>query len=283
MPITIDFKGKLILVTGGGRGIGLAISKALASAGADVALTFTSKDATPVAEQLSAEYGVKVRAFKCEVTKSEEVDQMVEEVEKAFGRKVDIGVANAGISLWKDAHENTDDDLANIFGVNTFGPFYLARSLVRSWLDLPISLSSPGASSGTDVSQLKGVNLGKQILFVSSISALVAMSPQRQTAYNASKGAVTMMAKSLAGEWAHLGVTVNSVSPGYVSTDMIANPPDETAKAWVGEWESRTPVGRFATADEIGEFIAVLLSNKMGGGGFLAGSDVVVDGGYTIF
>lgn len=81
------------------------------------------------------------------------------------------------------------------------------------------------------------------------------MTPQKQTAYNASKGAVTMMAKvramknvtdvqSLAAEWAELGITVNAISPGYVSTDMIANPPDETARQWVNEWTKRTPVGR---------------------------------------
>ncbi|OXM75559.1 cytoplasmic protein [Cryptococcus neoformans Bt63] len=281
MPITLDFTGKLVLVTGGGRGIGLAISKALAEAGADVAISYTSKDATPVAKELSDKHGTKVRAFKCEITKSSEVDALVEEVKKEYGKDVDIGVANAGISLWKDAHENTDEDFQSIFAVNTFGPYYLSRALVRSWLGLPVSVSS--VSDPIDVANAKNVNLKKQILFVSSISALVAMNPQRQTAYNASKGAVTMLAKSLAGEWSHIGVAVNSISPGYVSTDMIANPPDATASTWVKEWEKRTPVGRFATADEIGGFVATLLSDKMGGMGFMAGSDIVVDGGYTIF
>lgn len=108
MPITLDFTGKLMLVTGGGRGIGLAISKALAEAGADVAISYTSKDATPVAKELSDKYGKKIRAFKCEVTKSNEVDALVEQVRKEYNREIDICVANAGISLWKDAHENTD-------------------------------------------------------------------------------------------------------------------------------------------------------------------------------
>ncbi|KAE8540843.1 hypothetical protein D1P53_003207 [Cryptococcus gattii VGV] len=277
MPITLDFTGKLVLVTGGGRGIGFAISKALAEAGADVAISYTSKDATPVAKELSDKYGKKIRAFKCEVTKSSEVDALVEQVRNEYNREIDICVANA-------------EDFQSIFAVNTFGAYYLSRALIRSWLGLPVSVNS--ASDPIDIASMRNVDLKKQILFVSSISALVAMSPQRQSAYNASKGAVTMLAKSLAGEWSHIGVAVNSVSPGYVSTDMIANPPDATASNWVKEWEKRTPVGRyvyvifalrFATADEIGGFVATLLSDKMGGMGFMTGSDVVVDGGYTIF
>jgi sorbose reductase len=94
------------------------------------------------------------------------------------------------------------DEFNNIMAVNTSGPYYLARSLVRSWLDLPIALpaatsASSGHSTATtlDVPNMKNVNLNKQILFVSSISGLVAMAPQRQAAYNASKGALTMLSK----------------------------------------------------------------------------------------
>lgn len=91
------------------------------------------------------------------------------------------------------ADVNVSEDFQSIFAVNTFGPYYLSRALVRSWLGLPVSVSS--VSDPIDVANAKNVNLKKQILFVSSISALVAMNPQRQTAYNASKGAVTMLAK----------------------------------------------------------------------------------------
>lgn len=96
MPISIDFSGKLVLLTGGGRGIGLGIARALAQGGADLAITYTSKDAHDVAKTLSSEFGVKCEAFKCDVAKSDEVDRTVQEVVEAFGRKVDIGVANAG-------------------------------------------------------------------------------------------------------------------------------------------------------------------------------------------
>lgn len=91
------------------------------------------------------------------------------------------------------ADVNVSEDFQSIFAVNTFGPYYFSRALVRSWLGLPVSVNS--VSDPIDVANAKNVNLKKQILFVSSISALVAMNPQRQTAYNASKGAVTMLAK----------------------------------------------------------------------------------------
>lgn len=96
MPISIDFSGKLVLLTGGGRGIGLGIAKALAEGGADLAITYTSKDANDVAKELSSKYGVRCEAFKCDVGKSEDVDRTVQEVQEAFGRKIEIGVANAG-------------------------------------------------------------------------------------------------------------------------------------------------------------------------------------------
>lgn len=84
------------------------------------------------------------------------------------------------------------DEFKNVFEVNTFGAYYVARSLVRSWLDQPIPVSS---TPSTDVSWREKKNLNKQILFISSISGLVAMSPQKQSAYNASKGALTMLSK----------------------------------------------------------------------------------------
>lgn len=86
--------------------------------------------------------------------------------------------------------DSDPEDFKHIFDVNTFGPFYVARTLVRSWLNLPLSASIEHARV-----QAPAQKLGKQILFVSSISGLVAMSPQKQSAYNASKGALTMLSK----------------------------------------------------------------------------------------
>jgi len=98
-----------------------------------VAITYTSSDPSETAEKLSAETNTKVQAFKCEITSSAEVDSALEAVEKAYGKKVDIGIACAGIALWKDAHENTDGECA----VDE----HLARSFAYDdCLSLPLSL-----------------------------------------------------------------------------------------------------------------------------------------------
>jgi NAD(P)-dependent dehydrogenase (short-subunit alcohol dehydrogenase family) len=80
-------------------------------AGADVAITYTSQDPASFASELSSTHSVNIKAFKCNVKSSAEIDQCVEDVTKAYGRKVDIAIANAGVSLWKQAHENTDGEL----------------------------------------------------------------------------------------------------------------------------------------------------------------------------
>lgn len=99
----------------------------------------------------------------------------------------------SGIALWKSAVSNTDEDINRMFAVNTLGPFYFARQLARSWLDLPQDI--PNDEDIRHEALQQSAKLDKQILFVSSVSGLVAMYPQRQTAYNASKAGLTMLAK----------------------------------------------------------------------------------------
>ncbi|KAJ9096154.1 hypothetical protein QFC20_006487 [Naganishia adeliensis] len=249
--ISLDFKNKLVLVTGGGRGIGLEITRAIAEAGADLAITYTSKDCSDLAETLSQEFSVKVKAFRCDTADSQQVDHSVEEIHGEFGKKVDIAICNAGISLWRDSHDMSDAELQNIFAVNAFGPFYTARALIRSWLGLETTVDPDSHTALGHLKEKGRVLRGKQVF--------------------------------LAGEWAPLGVSVNAISPGYVSTDMIANPPDAKAETWVNEWQDRTPAGHFASPKTLGRFVALLVSDAAGGSGFLTGSDVVIDGGYTVF
>ncbi|WVR06283.1 hypothetical protein IAU60_003313 [Kwoniella sp. DSM 27419] len=280
--ISIDFKGKIVLVTGGGRGIGQAITRAFAEAGATVVITYTSSDPTSTAEAISKEFGVAVHVYKCAAEDSEKTNEMIDQIAKDVG-EIDVVVANAGVALWQEAIDMTDDEMFKIMQVNLFSPLYLSRAVTRKWLDLPTGISS-GAN---DASAPRGkrdekVNLNKKIIFVSSISGLVAMQPQAQSAYNASKAGLTMFAKSLAAEWAQYGITVNCISPGYIATDMIVAPPPGK-ESWVQAWQDLTPVGRYGQAKEVGDSVVLMCADRGFGAGFMTGSDVVFDGGYTIY
>ncbi|ORY31387.1 hypothetical protein BCR39DRAFT_526392 [Naematelia encephala] len=275
--ISIDYSGKIVLITGGGRGIGLGIAKAFAEAGATLIITYTSTNPAATAQAIEKQYGVKVHVYYCPAEKSDLVDEMVEEVAAEVG-EIDVVIANAGVSLWRDAIDMTDAELLNIMQINLFAPMYLTRAVVRQWLKVPVSLHSSSSDRGLRDQKL---HLGKKILFVSSISGIVAMTPQKQAAYNASKAGLTMLAKSLAGEWAGYGITVNAISPGYIQTDMIANPPPGEGEEWVKIWKSMTPVDRWGTAEDVANHIVLLCSDRAGS--FMTGSDIVVDGGYTIF
>ncbi|WVF69250.1 hypothetical protein IAT40_004026 [Kwoniella sp. CBS 6097] len=285
--ISIDLKGKVVLVTGGGRGIGLAITRSFAEAGATLAITYTSTDPSSIAEEISKEFGVPVHVYHCDAEDSKRTDEMIEQISKEIG-EIDVVVANAGVALWQEAIDMTDDELFKIMQVNLFAPFYLSRAAVREWLSLPPSLSANNNNNASNEKEergqrdTEGLKLGKKIIIVSSISGLVSMMPQAQCAYNASKAGVTMLAKSLAGEWAKYGITVNTVSPGYIATEMIASPPPGQ-ESWAQKWHDLTPVGRFGQAKEVGDTVVMMASGRGFGGGFATGSDVVIDGGYTIY
>lgn len=132
---------------------------------------------------MASKYGIRAAAFACDVSQSSTIAKALQDIQQRFGKSVDIAVANAGVALWKAAEDNTDEDFRKVFEVNAFGPFFTARELVRSWKETDINVDT------------HKLNEKKQILFVSSISGLVAMLPQKQSAYNASKAAVTMLAK----------------------------------------------------------------------------------------
>lgn len=196
-----------------------------------------------------------------------------------------------------------------MMGINLFAPIYLVRAFVRHWLGLPAAVSGErGARPGPR-------NLNKKIVFMSSISAIVNMTPQTQVAYNASKAGLTMACKvgartllvaypamitpvsridrttwyrgkadrsqTLAGEWAQYGITLNCVSPGYVDTDMIRHPPEGFGEAWIADWRKRTPVDRFADPQELGNMVLLLCSDLASS--FLTGHDVVMDGGECTY
>ncbi|MBD9527820.1 SDR family NAD(P)-dependent oxidoreductase [Paracoccus sp. PAR01] len=243
--------GKVALITGGNRGIGLAIAAAFLEAGAKCLLT--SRSRTPALDALLADNPKAAAWFQADVTADDAPVAMVAAALERFGR-LDVLVNNAGIADNGDFHDFDDARLKAIMDTNLMAPFRIARAAVR-----PMLVQGGGAI----------VNIG-------SISGHVANKPQLQVAYNASKAAVHQMSTVMAFEYAGRGIRVNALAPGYVVSDMTAG---GIANAdWNRIWTENTPMGRFAQPEEMATCALFLASDAAS---YVTGAVLVADGGYT--
>ena len=248
--------GKKIFVTGGARGIGKSVAIAFAEAGADVAIVDVDiAEAEKTAAELMENYGVKTIAVKTDVTNPEEVDAMVEKVVENFGR-LDVAFCNAGICLNVPAEEMTYEQWRKVIDINLTGVFLTAQAAGKVML-------KQGSGS---------------IINTASMSAHIVNVPQPQCAYNASKAGVIQLTKSFAIEWAKRGVRVNSISPGYIGTELTLNSP--SLKPLIEQWNAMAPMGRMGRPDEL-QSICVYLAGDTST--FTTGSDFIVDGAFTCF
>jgi len=242
--------GKVALVTGGNRGIGLAIAKTFVEAGAHCMLS--SRSDTAEMQDLISAHADRVAWVQADVTAKDAPTKIVAATMERFGA-LDVLVNNAGVADNGNFHEFSDSQLANIMETNFTAPFRIAREAIKPML-------AKGAGS---------------ILNIGSISGYVANKPQLQVAYNASKAAVHQMTKTMAFEYADRGVRVNALAPGYVISDMtkggIANP------EWNRIWTENTPMGRFGTPQEMANCALFLCSSAAS---YVTGSVLVADGGY---
>ena len=248
--------GKKGFVTGGARGIGKSVALALCEAGADIAIVdMDLEEAQKTAEWLQAETGRSAFAIKTDVTDQADVNLMIDQVLAAFGR-IDIAFCNAGICINVPAEEMTFEQWNKVINVNLNGVFLTAQAAGKVML-------RQGSGS---------------IINTASMSAHIVNVPQPQCAYNASKAGVIQLTKSLAIEWATRGVRVNSISPGYIGTELILNAPH--LKALIEEWNKIAPMHRLGKPEEL-QAIVVYLAGDMSS--FTTGSDFVVDGAFTCF
>jgi NAD(P)-dependent dehydrogenase (short-subunit alcohol dehydrogenase family) len=246
--------GRTALVTGGYRGLGLAFARGLAEAGADVVLGARDEAASiTAADTLAAETGRTVVGTGLDVTVRDSAERAVATAIEATGR-LDILVNNAGTCVHRPALEIPDEEWREVFDTNVHGLWLMSQVAGRHFA---------GQGAGT-------------IVNVGSISAQIVNRPQWQPAYNASKAAVHQLTKSLAAEWAPLGIRVNAVAPGYVKTEMA--PVDDPA--FKPRWIDDAPMQRYAMPAEIAPTVVYLASDASG---FMTGSVIVIDGGYTVF
>ncbi len=246
--------GKCAFVTGGARGIGKSVSEAFAQAGADVAIVdMDISEAKKTALEIASATGRKVVAIEADVTSKEQVDRMVDTVVNEFG-KLDIAMCNAGICINAPADEMTYEQWFKVINVNLTGVFLTAQ-----------------AAGKVMIKQGYG-----SIINTASMSAHIVNVPQPQCAYNASKAGVIQLTKSMAIEWAKKGVRVNSISPGYIGTDLTLNSPD--LKPLIQEWNRMAPMGRLGKPEELQAICVYLASDAST---FTTGSDFVIDGAFT--
>ena len=248
-----DLSGQTALITGAGRGIGLATARKFAGAGADVIIAeFMAENGRQAAAEIES-MGRKSMFIEVDVRMPESVNQMAATALDAFPQ-IDILVCNAGIAQVIAAEECSDEDWLNMMNVNLNGVFWCCRALGRHMLE-----------RGSGV-----------IVNLASMSGMIVNKPQPQSHYNAAKAGVIQLTKSLAAEWADRGVRVNCVSPGYIGTDMTL--PALSNEEWKKTWHEMTPMGRIGTPEDIATAIHYLASP---GAKFATGTNLVVDGGYT--
>jgi NAD(P)-dependent dehydrogenase (short-subunit alcohol dehydrogenase family) len=246
-----DLTGKTAVVTGGNTGLGEAFAKALAEAGAGVALAARTRERSEaVAKEIP---DGKAIAVDLDVTDPAQVDSALDEVTERLG-PVDILVNNAGLCYHRPAAEVPLEEWHGVFDVNVHGLWHCAQAVGRRMIE-------------------RG---GGTIINIGSISAMIVNRPQWQPAYNASKAAVHQLTKSLAAEWAPHNVRVNALAPGYVKTAMAPVDEPQFRRHWIED----APMQRYATPEELGPSIVYLASDASS---FMTGSVLVVDGGYTLF
>ncbi len=245
------FQNKVAVVTGAGRGIGLAVAERLAAEGAAVAVVSRSESkAQAAAAKLGGGDQAKARAYAVDVADASAVQVMAAKVLEDFGR-VDILVNNAGVTRDTLAMRMSEEDWSTVIQTNLSGAFHVTQGFLRSMLK-----------------QRSG-----RIINISSIIGLIGNAGQAN--YAASKAGLIGLTKSLAKECASRGILVNAIAPGFIVTDMTEVLSEEVKSGVL----KQIPLGRLGAVEDIAAAVAFLASDDAS---YITGQVLTVDGGMVM-
>lgn len=249
-----DLTGRVAMVTGASSGLGVQFANALGNQGAKLALVARRKEKLEEVKKDLESKGYEVFFQVCDVTNSESVIEAVKNIEEHYG-KIDILVNNAGLGIGEPADTMSDETWDRMMRTNIDGVFKVAR----------------------EVGKIMKKNKYGRVINLGSIHSRVAMPhADTMTAYATTKGAVLMMTKALANEWAKYGITVNSVGPAYFESEMthdvLANEEFNTVL------QTYCPMGRAGKSGELDSAIIYFASEASS---YTTGQLLNVDGGWT--
>lgn len=247
--------GRVAMVTGGGQGIGRAFAHALGEAGAKIAVVDISrKHAEKVVQELT-DKKIDALSVVADVTDRQQVQNTIDTIIGNWDT-LTIAVNNAGRGVWSDAETMPQEEWDRVLTLNLDSVFFCAQ-----------------AEAGVMLKQGYG-----KIINTASMSGHIVNTPQNQVAYNTSKAGVLHLTRSLATEWAPKGIRVNSISPGYTQTqlvaDLLATPEGQKMKPL---WLSKIPIGRMGQVTDLQGAIVYLASEVSDN---MTGADLIIDGGY---
>ena len=250
-----DLKGRVALVTGCSGGLGVQMAKALANQGATIVPIARRLDKLKeVANEISDEFGVETYPIQCDITDTDRVNAVVDEIMEKFGR-IDILINNAGTGAVAPAEDITDDQFNNEMQIDLFGTFKVARAVAKKAM-IPAKYG--------------------RIINIASMYGLVGNKVAGSAPYHAAKGGVVNLTRALASEWGKYDITVNAICPGYFYTPLTK----ETLDSDFFQANARTmiPMERYGSEGEL-DTAAVFLSSPSSS--YVTGIMVPVDGGYT--
>ena len=250
-----DLSGQVALVTGCSTGLGVQMARALANQGANIVVVARRQNLIDeVAAAITAEFGVKTLALRCDITDTAAVDAMVDAALAEFGR-IDILINNAGTGAVAPAEDITDEQFDNEMNVDLFGSFRVARAVAKKAM-IPAKYG--------------------RVINIASMYGLVGNKIAGSAPYHAAKGGVVNLTRALAAEWGKYAITVNSICPGYFYTDLTR----DTLNSDFFQQNAKTMIPEERYGEE-GELDTAALFLASPNSAYVTGVNLAVDGGYT--